>query len=227
MKTKLLALTLAGFSFASVAQDKAAPPPPYIASGGHHYVVGVVWNEEALKLLPSGLKATPERTGAINIYQMPAGYGPMPYQSGYVWIDVQGHDSADGTKGRYIMKAGVGPEVTQVAFKRLFGGDIALGGTQLEEGRATGIRNGQPWVQIEVKPSTECQDAGGTLNYPISASQMIQIPYLAEACKAEPVSATITLPQGEKGAGLKPEKLIWAVELKNTRFALTNPVTMK
>jgi hypothetical protein len=211
------------------AQDKA-PPLPWLVSGGHHYLVGVTWNEEALKLLPPGLKATPERTGAINIYQAPNGYGVSPYQSGYIWIDVEGHDSADGTKGRYIMKAGVGPEKTQAAFKTLFQGDIVSGGTQLEDGdvkRATGIRNGEAWVQVEIKSNGECQQAAGTLNYPISGSQMIQIPYAAEACKAEPVSAKLMLPQGEKGAALQPAKLLWAAELRDTRFALTTPIVMK
>lgn len=183
-----------------------------------------------MQLLPAGLKATAERTGAINIYQAAGGYGISPYQSGYAWIDVEGHDSADGTKGRYIMKAGVGPERTQVAMKNLFQGDVAPGGTQLQDGdtwRGTGMRNGQPWVEVEIKGSNECQQAAGTLNYPISSSKMVQIPYAAEVCKAEPVSAKVMLPAGEKGGKLQPAKLIWAVELKDSRFALTSPTAMK
>jgi hypothetical protein len=224
--TTCLALGVLGSTH---AQDKA-PPPPYLISGGHHYLVGVTWNEEALKLLPAGLKATPERTGAINIYQAERGYGVSPYQSGYAWIDVEGHDSADGTKARYILKSGIGPENSYVALSALFRSDAVLGGTQLEDGdvkRGIGIRKGQPWVQIEIKSSGECQPVAGTLNYPISAAQMIQIPYAAEACTAEPVSAKIMLPNGEKGAALQPTKLLWAAELKDTRFAFTNPVTMK
>jgi len=214
----------------SVSAEDKAPPPPYLVSGGHHYLVGVTWNEEALKLLPPALKATPERTGAINIYQAPQGYGLSPYQSGYAWIDVEGHDSADGTKARYIIKAGIGPEKTYAALSALFRIDAAPGGTQLEDGdvkRGTGIRNGQPWVQVEIKTSGGCQSVAGTLNYPISGSQMIQIPYAAEACAAEPVSATVMLPEGEKGAGLQPTKLLWAAELRDTRFAFTFPVAMK
>ena len=60
-------------------------------------------------------------------------------------------------------------------------------------------------MQIEIKTNGECQPAAGSLTYPISGSQMIQIPYVAEACKA--VSAKVTLPQGEKGGGLQPTKL--------------------
>jgi hypothetical protein len=80
---------------------------------------------------------------------------------------------------------------------------------------------------VEIKSNGECQQAAGTLNYPISGSQMIQIPYAAEACKAEPVSAKLMLPQGEKGAALQPAKLLWAAELRDTRFALTTPIVMK
>ena len=139
-------------------------------------------------------------------------------------------DSADGTKARYILKGGIGPDRAHAALSALFRADAVPGGTQLEDGdvkRGIGVRNGQQWVQIEIKAKGECQSVSGTLNYPISASQMIQIPYAAEACGAEPVSATVTLPQGEKGAGLQPTKLLWAAELRDTRFAFTFPVAMK
>src|SRR5262249_806450 len=232
MRARTAALGVVFFTAVGAnAQDKA-PPPPYCISGGHHDHVGVTWNEEALKLLPPGLKATPERTGAINIYQAENGYGISPYQSGYAWIDVEGHDSADGTKARYILKAGIGPEKSHAALSALFRADAVPGGTQLEDNgdvkRGIGIRNGRPWVQIEIKSTTECQSAAGTLNYPISASQVIQILYVAgSACKAEPVSAKVMLPEGEKGGGLQPVKLLWAAELHDTRFAFTNPVAMK
>ena len=68
MKKAILAVALACLSAGGIAQDKAAKPsPPYLVSGGHHYLVGVTWNEEAAKLLPAGLKITPERSGSINL----------------------------------------------------------------------------------------------------------------------------------------------------------------
>jgi hypothetical protein len=227
---RLSALAYVTFGVCTVNAEDKAPPLPWLVSGAHMYQVGVAWNDEALKLLPAGLKATAERTGGINIYQAPKGYGLSPYQAGYVWIDVEGHDSADGAKGRYIMQGGVGPEKSQAALRALFQSDIVPGGTQLEDGgvkRATGIRNGQSWAQIEIKSSGECQPVAGTFNYPISGSEMIQIPYTGEACKAEPGSAKLTLPQGEKGAALQPAKLLWAAELRDTNFAFTKPVAMK
>jgi hypothetical protein len=68
--------------------------------------------------------------------------------------------------------------------------------------RATGVRNGQPWVQVEIRAMASVSKQPGTLNYPISGSQTIQIHYAAEACIAEPVSAKLMLPQGEKGDAL-------------------------
>ncbi len=40
-------------------------------------------------------------------------------------------------------------------------------------------------------------------------------------------AAKVMLPEEEKGAGLQPNKLLWAADLRDTRFAFTNPVAMK
>ena len=55
----------------------------------------------------------------------------------------------------------------------------------------------------------------------------LPIPWAGTGCKAEPVSAKLSLPEGENGAGLQPVKLLFAVEVKDSRYALTLPVPVK
>ena len=51
------------------AQDKL-PPPPYQMAGTNHVIIGVVWDEAAIrKGLPPGITPVKEMTGGINIYQ--------------------------------------------------------------------------------------------------------------------------------------------------------------
>ena len=231
MKNAMLAVALVCASVASVAQDKATKPsPPYLISRAHHYIVGVVWNEEAVKLLPAGVRSTPERTGGINLVSDGTyNYDSRPYRVGYIWIDVEGHDSADGSKARYIPKAG---HTAAAPIKALWkgNGDIVSGDVRLEDGgvkRGTSTRNGKEWIEVTIKGSDECQEVAGTLNYLVTAQEMIQIPWAGTGCKAEPVSAKISLTAGENGAGLQPIKLLFAVEAKDSRYALTLPVPVK
>jgi len=103
----------------SMAAEGDIPALPWQMAGNNHVLVGVVWNDAVLNLIPKGLTPVPERTGGINIYYSPRGYGASPYQSGYGWIDLAGNDAADGSKARYIFRAGVGPtEKITSAFQR-------------------------------------------------------------------------------------------------------------
>lgn len=231
MKKAMLAVALVCASVASVAQDKATKPsPPYLISRAHHYIVGVVWNEEAVKLLPAGLRIAPERTGGINLVSEGTyNYDSRPYHVGYIWIDVEGHDSADGSKARYIPKAG---HTAAAPIKALWNGngDIVPGDVRLEDGdvkRGTSTRNDKEWIEVTIKSSDECQEVAGTLNYLVTAQEMLQIPWASTGCKAEPVSAKLSLPEGENGAGLQPVKLLFAFEAKDSRYALTLPVPTK
>jgi hypothetical protein len=231
-------VVLAGLilSASASAAEGDLPGLPWQMAGNNHVLVGVVWNEAVLKVVPKGLSATPERTGGINIYQSPRGYGAAPYQSGYGWIDLAGQDSADGTKARYIFRAGVGPtENITNAFTKIWGAGIRSGNTKLERAdgvlQATGMMSGKVWGTVKIKTSDPCGNAAGTLNYFIPSTDgstlfRMQIPFSATACGAEPVSAEINFPDSDI-AGVKPQKLLWAVELREAAFGFTQPAVWK
>lgn len=76
--------------------NAGGPPaaPPYLVAGSNHIIVGVVWEEAAVRrALPAWVTPVEGMTGAINIYQAERGYGLTPYQSAYFWVDVEGYDS--------------------------------------------------------------------------------------------------------------------------------------
>lgn len=218
------------------AQDKSKVPPnlPYQVAGTNHIIVGVVWEEAMLrKMLPAGVKPVKELTGAYNIYQASRGYGITPYNSVYAWADVEGYDSADGTKGRWMLAGAYGPdEKATTATRDMMGFPVRNGTTILEETtqgrRATGLVNGQPVVVAEVKSSAlPCDAAAGTLNYPVQIKGKIlvnQIPFSGDWCAAEPVSLKIVAPAGDAFATLVPAKVVWAGEFRNGSFAFSRPV---
>ena len=98
--------------------------------------------------------------------------------------------------------------------------------------RAIGTVNGQDVVVAAIKSSTDpCDTVSGLLNYPvINNSKQIMvniIPYVGDACKAEPVSVSITAPAGDPFAAFKPVKVLWAAEFKNAAFSFHRPVAAK
>ena len=72
-------------------------------------------------------------TGAINIYQTGKSYAFGPYQSAYFWVDIEGFDSPDGTKGRWMLAGVYGPEdKMHVALNEYYCLPVRLGTSRFE-----------------------------------------------------------------------------------------------
>ena len=61
--------------------------------------------------LPKELKPVAGMTGGINIYYTKTS-DPINWEAGYYWIDVEGFDAPDGTKGRFMLAGQYGPATT-------------------------------------------------------------------------------------------------------------------
>jgi hypothetical protein len=231
-----VALTVA--SGTAIGQDKLLPPP-YQMAGTNHVLIGVVWDEATIrKALPPGITPVKEMTGAINIYQAEKGYVIGPYQSAYFWVDVEGFDSPEGIKGRWILAGVYGPqEKTPAALKEFYGFPVRIGTSRFEptpEGkRAIGTVNGQDFITAKIKSVPgACELATARVNYPALSEKTKQvvineIPFVGEFCKAEPVSVEVTAPAGDAFSAYKIAKVVWAAEFKNGSFSFTYPQPAK
>jgi hypothetical protein len=232
---QLAATALALIATTAVAADRA-PPPPYLNAGTNHVLVGVAWDEATVQsMLPSGVRAVAGAPGIINIYQVDRGYGLAPYSAAYLSVDVEGYDSADGTKGRWLLGGVYGPdEKVAATLREHYGFPVRAGSSRTvnmgQWRRATGMMNGEAIITVDIKPSGKCQAGAGTINYPgqVAGGQVVvmQVPYAGNVCGAEPLAVKITAPAGDSMARLQPLKLLWSIEMRDGAFPFTRPVAM-
>jgi len=226
-----------GLSSGFVLAGDEAPPPPYQQTKGHGIGVGVVFDAAVVKsLLPPDIEPVEEMTGGINLYTAEEGYGLAPYSAFYLYVNIKAFDSADGTKGRWMLQGVYGPEKkVSAALHKYYGLPVRAGESRRVNKDAStvgiGTLEGQEVVRIVVTPKPDaCKSVAGTLNFPgqLEPSReivVVQIPYVAEFCAADPVSVDITAPAGDPLNKLKPVKILGAAAFKNLAFALPRPVS--
>jgi hypothetical protein len=218
----------------ATAATEGTPPPPYLQGNTEHVIAIVAYDEAAVRsMLPAGIEPVKEMTGGINIYRAPEGWGLAPYTAAYMWVDIEGFDSADGAKGRWILQGMYGPERVATALRTYYGFPVRAGESRLEavgsNKRGIGILDGRNVIQVEVAPKPDsCQGIHGTLNYPAQAPSgkivTMQIPVIAEVCGADPVSVEIDAPADDPVSKLKPVKVIAAIEVKKGYFSFSRPL---
>jgi hypothetical protein len=73
--------------------------------------VSVVWNEVPIrKALPPGIEPVKGMTGGINMTSVERSYMFGPYSLVYFYVDVEGFDSPEGIKGRWMLAGVFGPQ---------------------------------------------------------------------------------------------------------------------
>ena len=84
---------------------------------------GELLDEAAIrKALPPGIEPVKGMTGGINIYSAERGYPMGPYSAVYFYVDIEGFDSPEGIKGRWMLAGAYGPQAkTSAALKAFYG----------------------------------------------------------------------------------------------------------
>lgn len=220
--TALVSAVFLVLSAGLVLAGDAAPPPPYQVNKANGIGVSVVFDAAAVRsVLPPGIEPVEEMTGGINLYNAEEGYGLTPFSAFYIYVNIKGFDSADGTKGRWMLQGFYGGPDTTVseAIRKYYGFPVRAGESRRVTKDAStvgmGTLAGQEVVRLVVTPKpAACKSGAGTLNYPgqLDTSREIvvtQIPYVGEFCEADPVSADITAPAGDPLHKLKPVYIIF------------------
>lgn len=230
----VLATAITG-SFAS-AQEKLTPPP-YVLTGFETIVTGVTWDEAAVRrALPPGVIPAKEMTGGINIYKAAGGYGPGGgYTAAYLWVDLEGLDASDGTKGRWMLAGVYGPsQQATTTFQEFYGLPIRNGSARHEATaggvRAVGSYGGRDLVAVEVEiDPAKCAPGGGGVNFLSDMPRtnhliMISTAFWGEVCPAEVVSARVIAPEGDPFAQFQLRQVNWSFQLKGS-VAAAPPLT--
>jgi len=226
-------LAAAPLSAGLAEEKKMVPPPPYQMAGANTVTIAVQWDAATVdKLLPAGLKAVDGHTGGVNVYTAPNGFGLTPYSAAYAYVSVQGFDSADGTKARFILQGYYGPNPgVAKAMRTHFGSDVATGESSQrgdsQRWEGVGMAGGREVMRVAVKPKGgDCPSIGGTLNYVgvkdgHAGFALMQIPYIGNFCAGDPLQLTLSGSDGDAFDSLKAVKLLGGGQLKNGIFAFT------
>jgi Acetoacetate decarboxylase (ADC) len=221
----------------SLARDEA-PPPPYQTKCDGFGVLAAFDEAVVRSLLPPGIEPVDDMSGGINLYTAEQGYGLAPYSAFYFYVHVKGLDSSDGTKARWMLQGVYGPEArVPAALHRYYGLPVRAGESRLETKEAStvgiGTLAGREVVRIVVTPKpTTSKSAAGAINFPGQLETtheivVLQMPYIAEICDAEPVSIDITAPAGDPLNKVKPVKMLGAFAFKNFTFAFPRPASAR
>ena len=210
-----------------VANADESGHPPYIVRGNNHILIGVSLDEIAVRAaLPAGIEPTEGVTGGYNVYRSGGGYNTPAFTRAYVWVDVEGHDSASGSKGRWVLWGVTGPGAER---SQADGYDIHDGSAALIEHGATitgtAEQNGSKILRVEIERGDGgCTPAAGMSNYLVTLPAtgklaMHQYLFAADICGSTPVSIQVLVGNDHPLAKFKPTALLWAAQAKDLSFA--------
>jgi hypothetical protein len=230
-------MTVVALVFASVPSKAAdqLQPPPHQMAGLNGVFLDIVWDEAAIrKALPPEIEPVKGMTGGIGIYSVERGYVFGPYSAVFFYVNIEGFDSPEGSKGEWILAGVYGPQTKpSAALKAYYGWPVRPGSSRFEvtaDGkRAIGTVNGQDFVTTEVKSVPgSCEAAAFLVNY-VSISPETQrvivnkLPVVGDSCKAELVSAKVAAPSDDPISAYPIAKVIGASEFRNASVSFTVP----
>jgi acetoacetate decarboxylase len=219
-------------------RETTVPRPPYLILNHEHLVILFEADESALKaLLPTGIKAAPGNVVGLNMYRTQEAVGLVPYTASYLWIDIEGFDSPDGTKGRWMVQGWYGPEPVPSAIRNYMGLPVQLGVTNYQrDGDRVHAALSSDGVNV-IDAIITLKDAPihkvGFLNYPALGRNLTQpapsafvvnrIPGASEITPATPVSMEFHFRENDAAKALQPRRSLNALYIKGAASAFVVP----
>lgn len=241
LATTVAAITLIVAAHGASAEEGKAPAnprPPYLVAQNEHLLVFFEADESALKsLLPPNIKPAAGNVVLLNMYRAQQTVGLVPYTATYLVINVDGFDSPDGTKGRWMVQGWYGPEPVPTVLRNQAGVPVQLGATRYERDgnriHTVLTAGGADLIEATIELKDEKPVVvGGLLNYPAAAHNLAttaqlgsdvvvnRIPFAGELTPATPVSVELRLRDSDVAKVIRPKKLLQAAYYKGGAFAL-------
>jgi acetoacetate decarboxylase len=236
----LASILIMALPIPSVAQQQGTtvPRPPYLILNHEHLIILFEAEESALKaLLPTGVKAAAGNVVGLNMYRAQDAVGLVPYTASYLWIDIEGFDSPDGTKGRWMVQGWYGPEPVPSAVRNYMGLPVQLGVTTYRRDgnriHATLSRDGVNVIEATISLKEGPIHRSGFLNYLALGRNLAQpapstfvvnrIPGANESTPAAPVSMEFHFRETDAAKGLQPKRLLNAFYINGAASAFVVP----
>lgn len=216
--------------------DEIEPRPPYQTRGGtHFYLGGTVDRQAAQALLPQGLRLHPEGTCGIDFIHAPEGWGLAPFKSLCIWLDLAGHDAADGTPGAFqivgiysgrageIMARDYSPSFLKGDVSLQRNGDRIQGEAQVDAGGAIVKASGRVLDQVPAPVS-------GMYNYlapgPGEGVVIYTNAHSFLVTETQDAGLALALPPGHRLDMLRSFRLDHALVLKEVAFTMGVPAPL-
>ena len=164
--------------------------------------------------------------------------GLPPFTASFIWINIAGPDSPDGTKGRWMVQGWYGPEPVPTALRTHAGLPVQVGTTRLQrEGNqlhAVLTSEGADLIDATITVKDEAPaKASGVVNYAVWGQNITtndsvpqdgivfnRVPYVGEATPATPVALTLRLRGSDPARVLQPKRLLGASYLRSSGAVL-------
>ena len=210
------------------------PPPPYILTQVRGMIVTVTWEPEAIrKALPKSVKPVQDFSGGIVIYEVGTASDIGSYSSAYYYVEVEGHDSRDGTKAHWMLTGIYGPKPSvSAALARHCFLPVAPGQSAHtwsgETLRSTAVQEGRDLFTATVRQKSEsCGPAFAFEHYPAVDSRgrlwLLQIPETGTFCEAELVSLNTDVPATSPFSRFRVQSKTGAYTFRDWAFSFTQP----
>lgn len=207
----------------------AVPPPPYQLRNCTFLMFGTTFDPAvAQAMVPAGLRIAEGASGGFYMYSAPEGWGIAPFTATLAFVDVEGFDAADGSKGRalfgyYSGRAGQ-------TFSRWGSPGVGQSRIELTPERGRGIGGPLDEQQVEVslrRTGAEKVPVSGAHYYlwsgPDASLRMNSVAYCFDYEPAADGQVRITAPAGSVFARLMPRTVTWAAVLTGAIISIGPP----
>ena len=211
----------------SVGPTIAADNVPYVVRGNTHMLIGVTFDEAAVReILPAGLEPAEGMSGGIQVYNSGGGEGVAAYSRSYAWVDLAGYDSITGSKGRYILwlaDTAHAEKMGKIGYITT-AGDVSLGET---DGSLTGVvKVGGAEVWTGSVEAGDCGPGTGSINYPSmpkwgDSMAVTQYAFAGKFCGAKMTAIEFKVSGDHPLAKLNPQPAGWAAVARDLSFSAT------